>query len=93
MGLTLKRVCSGVHPLFQRGIINEELIIKAIAFYVWLILGIYVAHRIRNDELTWRILVGIVFPPSFIIYYIVRLVFRTIKAFIAGLKEGRGNEK
>ena len=71
---------------------NEEFIIKAIASYVSLILGIYIVHRTRHNELTWRILVAIVFFPSFLIYHIFRFIKRIIRSFISGLQEGHNNE-
>ena len=48
---------------------TPEQIGEIIAFYAWVILGIYIAHRTRNEEQRqWRVLIAIVTLPGSLIY-------------------------
>ena len=68
-------------------------IVQLVVFLVWTGTGIYLAHRSRQKGWGYKIMVYIFFTKGTLFYlffyYAPYNLFRTIKAFVLGLREGQ----
>ncbi len=71
-------------------------ILTVVLIYVWVGVGAYITHRARDEGCGIRILLAFLFTKGLIAYYTVYIfvvLYRTLKGFIVGIKEGRAEKR
>ena len=71
--------------------------IIAIILLTWIVFGVYVVHRTRNDGCAAKIGIAILFTKGFLLYHLFYVLpatlIKIVRGFIAGVKEGQAEQE